>query len=700
MIQVRQIVMSWPGATNGAVYFHPLTPTQKTWGTVSTSGTIELPAAGTIRNLAVRLLSALGGGDAITVRFDVNGSASALTATVTDPATTAADTVNSLSLNAGDTLALVRTGSGLPAAGSAMVSYEWEPTVANTSIYGFGGQTDTIGTSTHRDGLLDGGGNTWDELADDIKTLVALSGTVTALRVVLSAAPSFGNSRTFTIYKNGTAQDGAGGTPDTRLTISDAATSGAVAFSLAIAAGDYLWIETSHTGAPAAVRACGSVALVSSTGGQWHVGAVLASPTDAVSTLYIGSSGRSDGGVTTWDATETNRQHIGGVTGFYLGGMIGRLSAAPGVGKSVAYTLRKNAADTVQALSFADANTSASTAGDPVQFTAQTDLLAVKEVPTGAPTVGGSFPKLAWWAANAINAAPVPNAGPDQTVAFGAVVQLAGSATDDGQPDPPAALTYAWSKVSGPGTVAFSNDAIAAPTVTFSAVGVYVLRLTVSDSALSASDDVSITVSNNPPVVDAGDDQEIRQNQAANLAGSVTDDGQPDPPAAVTVTWSKTSGPGTVTFADASSLATAATFSAIGSYVLRLTATDGDLSAYDEVAITVGPRLMRRLRIAPHVSNENNQIGIDRLRLDLETGAGLSSGQGSDPQLMLRWSNDGGQTFGNEHWVSAGAIGNYKARAQWFRLGVARDRVFELTVSDPIPWRILGAFIEVRGGRS
>jgi hypothetical protein len=92
---------------------------------------------------------------------------------------------------------------------------------------------------------------------------------------------------------------------------------------------------------------------------------------------------------------------------------------------------------------------------------------------------------------------------------------------------------------------------------------------------------------NSPPVVAAGPDQTINLPSAASLNGTASDDGLPDPPHALTTTWSQVSGPGTVTFGDAHTLVTTATFSAGGSYVLRLTASDGTLSASDDIAVTV-----------------------------------------------------------------------------------------------------------------
>ena len=61
------------------------------------------------------------------------------------------------------------------------------------------------------------------------------------------------------------------------------------------------------------------------------------------------------------------------------------------------------------------------------------------------------------------------------------------------------------------------------------------------------------------------------------------------PPAAVTTTWSKVSGPGTVTFGNANAVDTSATFSVAGAYVLRLTAADGGVSPTDDISITVNP---------------------------------------------------------------------------------------------------------------
>jgi hypothetical protein len=124
--------------------------------------------------------------------------------------------------------------------------------------------------------------------------------------------------------------------------------------------------------------------------------------------------------------------------------------------------------------------------------------------------------------------------------------------------------------------------------------GPHQLQARASDAAgnVGSSAPVSINVNNTSinqrPTVSAGPDQTITLPAATELAGAVTDDGLPLPPA-LGITWSKILGPGTVTFADPAAPATSASFSRPGLYVLRLRASDGALSASDSVRITVRP---------------------------------------------------------------------------------------------------------------
>ena len=93
---------------------------------------------------------------------------------------------------------------------------------------------------------------------------------------------------------------------------------------------------------------------------------------------------------------------------------------------------------------------------------------------------------------------------------------------------------------------------------------------------------------NKPPTVDAGPDQQLTLSvDSAWLAGSVADDGLPLPPGALTLAWTQVSGPGPVDFVDSTAAATTAFFPAAGTYVLQLTADDGQWQVGDQVLVDV-----------------------------------------------------------------------------------------------------------------
>ena len=143
--------------------------------------------------------------------------------------------------------------------------------------------------------------------------------------------------------------------------------------------------------------------------------------------------------------------------------------------------------------------------------------------------------------------------------------------------------TVVWSKVSGPGNVTFSNPSNTLTTATFSQSGIYRLRLFASDSFLSGSNDLFVTV-DAPPVVNAGPTMTNTFPGTVILPGTASDDGLPTN-GTLTVVWSKISGPGTVVFGNAATTNSTATFSTNGVYVLRLTADDGIATNHSEVTV-------------------------------------------------------------------------------------------------------------------
>jgi hypothetical protein len=139
---------------------------------------------------------------------------------------------------------------------------------------------------------------------------------------------------------------------------------------------------------------------------------------------------------------------------------------------------------------------------------------------------------------------------------------------------------------------------------------------------------------------------------------------------------------------------------------------------------------IRRLRRAPHLTTDLQRQYFDEFQIQFQPGVGLAGNdptitlealltesgdelltesgddllasvattQGVDPQAMLRWSNDGGSTWSNEHWSSIGRIGRYQNRAIWRRLGMARDRIFEVSISDPVKAVIVSANLKASVG--
>lgn len=172
--------------------------------------------------------------------------------------------------------------------------------------------------------------------------------------------------------------------------------------------------------------------------------------------------------------------------------------------------------------------------------------------------------------------------------------------------------------------------------------------------------------------------------------------------------------------------------------------SNGKIYELDRQTFTDDGQMIRRIRRAPHLVSDLQRQYFDELQVQFQPGVGLSglsynynanqnisfgntiylgnpyliksnesltiSANGTDiiadtkfdvganPQAMLRWSNDGGSTWSNEYWVSIGKQGRYNNRAIWRRLGMARDRVFEVSVSDPVNAVIISANLKATAG--
>lgn len=123
-----------------------------------------------------------------------------------------------------------------------------------------------------------------------------------------------------------------------------------------------------------------------------------------------------------------------------------------------------------------------------------------------------------------------------------------------------------------------------------------------------------------------------------------------------------------------------------------------DLNVYADDTAT--QKWLRSWRALPTGQNNLKRTAQHSLQLDCEAGVGLVTGQGSDAEVMLRWSDDGGHTWSNEHWRSMGKIGQTGRRVLWRRLGMTmklRDRVYEVSGTDPVKIAIMGAELIAEG---
>jgi hypothetical protein len=176
-------------------------------------------------------------------------------------------------------------------------------------------------------------------------------------------------------------------------------------------------------------------------------------------------------------------------------------------------------------------------------------------------------------------------------------------------------------------------------------------------------------------------------------------------------------------------------------YVLVGDYSNGKIYRLDKNVYTDDGQFVKRLRRAPHLVADFQRQYFDELQIQFQPGVGttgVSTRTNNDylgdiyiiapdgtftigpfesyilgiaenitpetattfPQAMLRWSNDGGSTWSNEYWTNIGAKGKYTNRAIWRRLGTARDRVFEVSVSAPVKCVIVSANLKATQGES
>src|SRR6185437_11698884 len=114
-------------------------------------------------------------------------------------------------------------------------------------------------------------------------------------------------------------------------------------------------------------------------------------------------------------------------------------------------------------------------------------------------------------------------------------------------------------------------------------------------------------------------------------------------------------------------------------------AYSGNIGFLDSLAFTEFGNTMQMLVVGPPVHKDRKRIFHSLFELDFEAGVGATVDPGSNPQIMLDWSDDGGRTFNTpQRWQSMGKLGDYTRRLRWTRNGQSRQRVYRVSVSDPV----------------
>jgi hypothetical protein len=167
---------------------------------------------------------------------------------------------------------------------------------------------------------------------------------------------------------------------------------------------------------------------------------------------------------------------------------------------------------------------------------------------------------------------------------------------------------------------------------------------------------------------------------------------------------------------------------------------NGKIYELDPTNFTDDGQTIRRLRRCPHLVEDLQRQYFDELQIQFQPGVGIggtfissgtfigqnliipadqtyaipplavyiigiptnvnSSSPYTNPQAMLRWSSDGGSTWSREYWIPIGQQGKFKNRAIWRRLGSARDRIYEVVITDPVKAVIVSANLKASVGEN
>lgn len=360
--------------STSAVNYQFISSVQRTsYNATQTNRDAVVPIACVLSEFYMYVGTAPGVGKSYTFTVMKNGSATALTLTISGTDVSGSNIADTVSFAAGDTISLRTTPSGTPTAPGV---HQWTIKVSATGALMLGGNTTSPSTSaTNYDNILGTKADSWVTTEVQHQIVVPTPGTLRNFYMRVTTAPSTGKSYAFTVVKNGTPTA-------LSVTLSDAETSDTdLSNSISVADGDTLTLQSVPTGTPTSPGAVDwGIEFLPDTNNQYFLGFGNPSGPSTAATRYqyIHSTGDSGFSATSDDQFVWMRLPTTTLKKFY-----GKLGTASGAGKSRDLTVRKATADTALTINIADANTSGSVTTNVAAV--QGEAVSLKTVPNSTP---------------------------------------------------------------------------------------------------------------------------------------------------------------------------------------------------------------------------------------------------------------------------------------------------------------------------
>jgi len=352
-------------------------------------GTVICATAGVFSNWNIALPSAPGGGKSFTFTLRKNQVDTAAVIVISGT-NTSGSYIPAISLAEGDEITIRCTPASTPTVSEPSICWDFSSSNISESIYGMANTAGPIAVSRENRFFFAIDASNWT--TPNAREIVTTAGVVSKYIVKLDATPAGGTTLTFLVTKNGTDQDGSGGTSDTRLVFNNGDLKKTATFSLSLAEGDLTTFKCNVTGSPGTPRPIFGLVYTSTTEGESIFGSNFLAALDTTLTEYgrVGSS--IPNSIDDLSVTEANEEVVVGITGFNLRRMRVALNSSPGAGTSYQFTTRRRRRNTALKVTISDLNTSGSKLTGAVALNSG-DTFDVQVLPTGTPSTrnGGWF---------------------------------------------------------------------------------------------------------------------------------------------------------------------------------------------------------------------------------------------------------------------------------------------------------------------